>query len=68
MSVRLPLVNDSGEIEAETTTFCRELCVCFTEGWEREHERNRTVALMLFGFCEPDRNLSFFPPYQDQGR
>lgn len=27
MSVSLPLVNDSGEIEAETTTFCGELCV-----------------------------------------
>lgn len=26
MSVSLPLVNDSGEIEAETT-FCGELCV-----------------------------------------
>lgn len=27
MSVSLPLVNDSGEIEAETTTFCGELGV-----------------------------------------
>lgn len=27
MSVGRPLVNDSGEIEAETTTFCGELCV-----------------------------------------
>ncbi len=27
MSVSLPLVNDSGEIEGETTTFSGELCV-----------------------------------------
>lgn len=53
VSVSLPLVNDSGEIEAETT-FCGELCV-----FNGRLGRNRTVSLMLFGFWEPDRNLSF---------
>lgn len=42
-------------------------CVCLTADWEGEHGRNRTVPLMLFGFQEPDRNLSFSLPIRAEG-
>lgn len=34
MTVSLPLVNDSGDIEAETTTFCGEVCVFNSGLWK----------------------------------
>lgn len=64
MTASLSLVIDSGEIEAERTTFLGEFSVFLQQaGKENTHGRNRTVPLMLFGFREPERNLFFLYLY-----
>lgn len=63
MSVRLPLVNDSGEIEAETTTFYGELCV-FNRRLGMGAQENEDRATNVIWVLGARQESLFLSPYR----
>ncbi len=67
VSVSLPLVNDSGEIEAETTTFCGGLCVFNSRLGKGAQEKGDSATNVVWVLGARQESL-FLSPYQGRER